>query len=130
VADLPAAIKEIANGPVPIVYDAISEPDTQAAGYAVLTDDGKLLLTLPSSLKDTAESKKIATVYGNVHPEPNRAFGKIIYSHFTRWLEEGIFVVSCARFQQDCNFLMRYYSPTRLKNFRMDWLVYPMDWKG
>ncbi|ESK92866.1 GroES-like protein [Moniliophthora roreri MCA 2997] len=92
IADLPAAAQKVTNAPFPIVYDAISEPDTQIAAYAALADNGKLLLTLPSSLKDTVESKKVVAVYGNVHPESNRAFGKIIYKHFTSWLEDGTFV--------------------------------------
>ena len=40
---LVAEVLKIAAGPVSLVYDAISLPDTQAVGYALLARNGQLL---------------------------------------------------------------------------------------
>ncbi|KAK7036608.1 hypothetical protein VNI00_011541 [Paramarasmius palmivorus] len=94
ISDLQSAVKNITTTPISVVYDAIASPDTQNAGYTVLADDGKMVLTAKPNVdnKLLVESKKLTNVFGSVYPEPNRPLGKIMYKNLTRWLEEGVFV--------------------------------------
>ncbi|KAK7049295.1 hypothetical protein VNI00_005896 [Paramarasmius palmivorus] len=91
-SELQDAVKNVTTTPISVVFDAISLPDTQEAGYALLAEDGKMVLTLPPNVENKVESKKLTNVFGSVHPEPNRPLGRIIYKNFTNWLEKGIFV--------------------------------------
>ncbi|KAK1230066.1 hypothetical protein PQX77_006882 [Marasmius sp. AFHP31] len=91
IQDLPTEVEKITDTPVRIVYDAVSQADTEEAGYATLAEGGDLVLVLPSQIKNPVEGKKIHNVVGNV-PQPDRAFGRVLYSKLTKFLEDGIIV--------------------------------------
>ena len=48
------------------MYDAISLAKTQAAGYALLAPNMRLLTVLPSTTKDTTEDRSVVAVVGIV----------------------------------------------------------------
>lgn len=88
-SDLPSAVKSIISTPITIVFDAISLPDTQNAGYNLLGDGGALILVLPSAVKD---EDKVATkeIINPIGTAPNQgAFGKELYAHLGGLLEKG-----------------------------------------
>ncbi|KAF9260469.1 GroES-like protein, partial [Marasmius fiardii PR-910] len=89
VKDLPAEVKKLAGAPVKTVYDAISLDDTQHASYEILADGGNLVIVLNVAITNPVANKKITHVFGNVHPEANRPFGRILYKNLTRFLEDG-----------------------------------------
>ncbi|KAL0566504.1 hypothetical protein V5O48_015508 [Marasmius crinis-equi] len=90
--DLPTEVKKITEKPVRAVYDAISLPETQEAGYATLAEDGDLILVLEPKIKNPVENKKIHYVFGNVQPEANRPFGRALYKNLGQFLEDGTIV--------------------------------------
>ncbi|KAL0067829.1 hypothetical protein AAF712_004997 [Marasmius tenuissimus] len=92
IKDLPAEVKKITNIPVKAVYDAISLPDTQEASYGTLAEGGNLVIVLDSQIKNLVESKKVHHVFGNVQPEANRPFGRVLYKQLTQFLEDGTVV--------------------------------------
>ncbi|KAI9452246.1 GroES-like protein [Russula earlei] len=61
---IPAIVKEIANGPVGIVYDAISIPESQRADLEVLRPNGSLILTLPSEVEASKGDRWVMLTYG------------------------------------------------------------------
>ncbi|ESK92901.1 GroES-like protein [Moniliophthora roreri MCA 2997] len=98
ITDLPSEVNKITNGKaVQLVHAAISQPETLAAGVAVLADDAPLVTVLPPgiptppALEAVEKRGKLFKVYADVY-QMNRPFGTLIYKNFTRWLEEGTFV--------------------------------------
>ncbi|KDQ52649.1 hypothetical protein JAAARDRAFT_39904 [Jaapia argillacea MUCL 33604] len=92
--ELEAKAKTILNSdtPLDIVYDAVSLPDTQRAGYQLLAKGGVLVTTLfPVVDEETAKSegKRIVHVFGNVNDPNQRELGKSLYSNLTGLLEDG-----------------------------------------
>ncbi|KAJ8093160.1 hypothetical protein PM082_020645 [Marasmius tenuissimus] len=92
VADLPSEVKKIANGPVKTVFDAVSGPDTQEAGYETLAEGGGIVVVLSKSIKNVVDSKKIYEPFGVVHAPFNREFGAKVFSQLTQLLSDGTFV--------------------------------------
>ncbi|KAL0566503.1 hypothetical protein V5O48_015507 [Marasmius crinis-equi] len=90
--NLPAEVKKITDKPVRVVYDAISLPDTQEASYATLAEGGNLIVVLEPKVKAPVEEKRIHQIMGNVHPEYNRSFGRVLYANLTKYLDEETFV--------------------------------------
>ncbi|KAL0563225.1 hypothetical protein V5O48_018847 [Marasmius crinis-equi] len=90
--DLATEVKKLTDKPVKVVFDAISVSDTQEAGYAALAEGGDLIVALPSEIKSPVESKKVAVLWGNVHPEVYRPFGRALYRKLTQFLEDGTIV--------------------------------------
>ncbi|PIL32961.1 hypothetical protein GSI_05079 [Ganoderma sinense ZZ0214-1] len=91
---LAAAIAEAAGGaPIELVYDAISEPDTQAAGYAALAPGGTLLMTLPPAVpaESLTAEKKIVMVFGSFYLPGNRALGRELFGRLEGYLRSGAF---------------------------------------
>ncbi|THU82333.1 GroES-like protein [Dendrothele bispora CBS 962.96] len=93
-SNLDTAVKKITSSPIEIVYDALSSPDSQPAGYKVLTNGGKMVITLPNEIKDKVDDdkKEILQVHGNVHPESHREFGVTLFGKLSKLLEDGIIV--------------------------------------
>lgn len=97
--DLIAAVAKI-SGQVDIVYDTISSPEGQSAGYAALADNGHLLSVraTPDAYVPKDESlvrgRKVTSVLGSPHMPNNRVFGRIMYEKIGGLLEEGTIVVS------------------------------------
>ncbi|KAI0067236.1 GroES-like protein [Artomyces pyxidatus] len=92
-SDLPAAVAKITGGPIPFVYDAISVPESQKAGWEILAPKGSIVFTKqPVVGKPGAEAedgKYTAWVFGLVHTEENQEVGKSMYDKLTDLLAEG-----------------------------------------
>ncbi|KAF8072225.1 hypothetical protein FPV67DRAFT_927421 [Lyophyllum atratum] len=52
-ASLAAEVAKTTPASIEIVYDAVSVPETQEAGYSILADGGHLLLVTPATVKAT-----------------------------------------------------------------------------
>ncbi|KAF7789614.1 hypothetical protein EIP86_000560 [Pleurotus ostreatoroseus] len=90
-ASLPSEVKKITSEPVKIVYDSISDADTQSAAYEVLAPGGQIVLVLPFSVDEAKRSadKEVVQVFGNVHAPQNRAAGVALYKNLTELLRNG-----------------------------------------
>ncbi|KAG1729836.1 chaperonin 10-like protein [Suillus paluster] len=87
---LKAAISEVTDRPIKIVYDAVSLPETQSAGWGLLTTNGVLVLTLPASVKeDAGKGRKAIQTFGNPHAPQNHELGSSCWAMVTKWLSEG-----------------------------------------
>jgi NADPH:quinone reductase-like Zn-dependent oxidoreductase len=107
IIQLSEEVKKITGGkPVNVFHDAISKPDTLAAGVAVTADDAPIAtvlsprMPLPSVIENRP---KVYGVFADVY-ERNRPFGNLIYKNFTQWLEDGTFVVSRCAFSCDVSY--------------------------
>ncbi|KIP06232.1 hypothetical protein PHLGIDRAFT_24661 [Phlebiopsis gigantea 11061_1 CR5-6] len=90
-SSLPDEAAKITEAPLHIVYDAVSEADTQNTAYDLAAPGGKVVVVLPpqiDSAKLTGE-KVIVQVVGNVQIPAQRAFGAILYKHLGSLLEAG-----------------------------------------
>ncbi|PSR72330.1 hypothetical protein PHLCEN_2v11778 [Hermanssonia centrifuga] len=90
-SSLSSAVKEIIQEPIKLVYDAISDADTQNTSYAILAPGGKIVLVLPVAIDESkrTEDKEIVNVFGNVHVPAQRAVGVSLYKNLTTLLEAG-----------------------------------------
>ncbi|KAI9446985.1 GroES-like protein [Russula earlei] len=86
---IPAVVKEIANGPVGIVYDAISTPESQRADWEVLRPNGSLVLSLPSTVKASKGDRWVVWTYGAVRGYDNEEFGREMYGALPGLLADG-----------------------------------------
>ncbi|PCH39326.1 GroES-like protein [Wolfiporia cocos MD-104 SS10] len=88
---LKAQVSSITSASIQIVYDAISEADTQVAAYDLVSSGGTLVLVLANSIPESKRTsdKKIVNVYGVVNAPENRATGASLYNQLTRLLENG-----------------------------------------
>ncbi|EIW77116.1 GroES-like protein [Coniophora puteana RWD-64-598 SS2] len=85
-----ARIKATTSDAVKIVYDAISEADTQKTAWAVLAPGGHLVLTLPSTIQPEAgETRTIKQVFGSPYLADNNEVGKKWWAKLPEWLSEG-----------------------------------------
>ena len=97
-ASVPAAVKEIANGSVGIIFDAISTPESQRADWEILGPNGSLVLTLPPAADIPVESKVnrwVVLVYGEVRSHGHSEFGKSMYAALPGLLADGLIKVRC-----------------------------------
>ncbi|KII89452.1 hypothetical protein PLICRDRAFT_175628 [Plicaturopsis crispa FD-325 SS-3] len=90
-ADIVASVQKVAGGPVDVAFDSISLPETISTAYDAVKSSGILVLTLPSTVKET-EGKNVYVVKpsGNVHLPPNRKLGASLYARLTALLGEGL----------------------------------------
>ncbi|KIK41720.1 hypothetical protein CY34DRAFT_12858 [Suillus luteus UH-Slu-Lm8-n1] len=87
---LTAAIREVTDSPIGLVYDAISLPETQAIGWELLAKNGTLVLTLPPSVKeDEGKGRKAFQTMGNPHVPENKELGRNSWAQVEKWLSEG-----------------------------------------
>ncbi|PCH39325.1 GroES-like protein [Wolfiporia cocos MD-104 SS10] len=88
---LKAQVSSITSASIQIVYDAISEADTQVAAYDLVSSGGTLVLVLANSIPESKRTsdRKIVNVFGNVNAPDNRATGASLYKQLTRLLENG-----------------------------------------
>ncbi|THU86096.1 GroES-like protein [Dendrothele bispora CBS 962.96] len=91
-SDLDTAVKKVTSSPIDVVYDTISLVDSQAAGYKLLPNGGKMVITVEDEIKDKVEGKEFVHVFGNVHPEDHKEFGVKLFSKLPKLLEDGIIV--------------------------------------
>ncbi|EJD07036.1 GroES-like protein [Fomitiporia mediterranea MF3/22] len=91
-ADVPTKVKEIlGDTPVELVYDAISEKDTQQQAWAVLAPGGTLVLVAVNGAHVEKDKGKtvIDTVFAVLQTPELRQFGAGLQSKLTRLLETG-----------------------------------------
>jgi NADPH:quinone reductase-like Zn-dependent oxidoreductase len=92
-ASVISEVRKLTDKPILIVYDAISNADTQQAGIDVLATGGKLVTVQPPSVK--AEGKEIIHVFGSVSLYPElltSLYGKDVFGFLGRgvlkvWLQ-------------------------------------------
>ena len=94
VQDLSTEVKKITDAPIKVVYDAVSQADTQEGGYNTLGEGGDLVILTTSYVKNVVEGKRIRHIIGSVQLQPNRPFGRALYKNLTEYLENGTIVVS------------------------------------
>src|ERR1700730_8487164 len=95
---VPAVVKDIANGPIEIIYDAISTPESQIADWEILGPNGSLVLTLPPAADIPIERKDgqwVVVVYGAVRGYGNEEFGRKMYAALPGLLADGSIKVRC-----------------------------------
>jgi len=89
-SDLPKVVSELAGGkPVTLVYDAVSNPDTQKASLAALSPKGSVVFVRePFDVKpgETEDGKYIAWVYGAT---PDGKFEAKLFAVLASLLESG-----------------------------------------
>ncbi|KAK7036609.1 hypothetical protein VNI00_011542 [Paramarasmius palmivorus] len=95
ITELPEEVKKITGGkPVDVFHDAISKPETLAAGVAVTADDAPIATVLPPRMpmpSDIEKRQKVYRVSANIY-DLHRPLGNLLYKNFTQWLEDGTFV--------------------------------------
>ncbi|KZV71135.1 GroES-like protein [Peniophora sp. CONT] len=96
-AKLPEAVhKIVGDKPVKYVYDAISQPESQKAGWELLSGSGGVLvIVLPPSSeigapgKDDEKGRHLVYTFGASNGEANLEFGAGLYAKATELLEKG-----------------------------------------
>ena len=76
------------NSPIEIAFNAVGDPDSRAACLNSLAQGGKLVDVI-SQTKDEADGRKVFTIHGSPHPVQNREFGRILWKHLPRLVQEG-----------------------------------------
>lgn len=94
-SSIPAAVKEIAKGPVRIIYDAISTPESQKADLEILEPDGSLVLTLSPTADTLKDDRWVVQVFGVVRGSGHSEFGKGMYAALPGLLADGSIKVCC-----------------------------------
>ncbi|KAI0635565.1 GroES-like protein [Trametes polyzona] len=95
-----SALGRITGGRVPVIYDAISNADTQNAAFDVLSPGGKLLTIPPDAIfpdkklqaQAPGDGRSVAHVLGVVQLPFLRTFGGEIFTNLNALLEEGALV--------------------------------------
>ncbi|KAG2361295.1 chaperonin 10-like protein [Suillus spraguei] len=87
---LKAAISEVTDSPIGLIYDAISLPETQSVGWELLANNGTLVLTLPASVKeDEGRGRKVLQTVGSPHLPQNEELCRSSWAMVETWLAEG-----------------------------------------
>ncbi|KAI0328526.1 GroES-like protein [Cubamyces sp. BRFM 1775] len=83
--------REIAGGPIDLVYDAISVADTLAAGYQATSSQGDFVVVLPDPIPgaEANSQKKVYLAHGLFHTPINHAIGKSLLVKLPELLEKG-----------------------------------------
>ncbi|KAG1805076.1 chaperonin 10-like protein [Suillus plorans] len=85
-----AAISEVTDDPIKLVYDTISLPETQSVGWELLADNGTLVLTLYAKVKeDEGKGRKIVQAFGNPHAPENEELCRNSWARLEKWLSDG-----------------------------------------
>ncbi|EIW77197.1 GroES-like protein [Coniophora puteana RWD-64-598 SS2] len=91
-AEVIQAVTSISND-IKIVYDTISEPDTQKIGWAVLASGGHLVTTVGATVKPEAgDTRTVKWVFAAPTIPPNRPVCTAVWDQVTKWLEDGSLV--------------------------------------
>ncbi|THU85444.1 GroES-like protein [Dendrothele bispora CBS 962.96] len=94
-SELPEVVKKLTGGvPVNVVYDAISNNDSQLAGYEILAEDGGMVLVtgenkLQDKIDATGSKKTVVRVYAYPFMPAIQEFGKAMYKNLTKLVEDG-----------------------------------------
>jgi len=87
---LKAAISEVTDNLVGVVYDAISLPETQRIGWELLAENGLLVLTQAAEVKeDEGKGRKAIYTLGYPHVPQNRELCLNSWAMVEKWLSEG-----------------------------------------
>ena len=95
-ASIPAVAKEIAKGPVEVIFDAVSTPESQRADWEILEPNGSLVLTHIPAADIPIESKDnrwVVTVFGGVRDYGHSEFGNSMYAALPGLLADGLIKV-------------------------------------
>ncbi|KAG1805077.1 chaperonin 10-like protein [Suillus plorans] len=85
-----AAISEVTDDPIKLVYDAISLPETQSVAWELLADNGTLVLTLPASVKeDEGKGRRVVTTLSYPHTPENEELCSSSWARVEEWLSDG-----------------------------------------
>ncbi len=84
--------------PLEVVFDSVSDSNTQVLAYRAVPSGGQLVLVLPdvipAELKGGGEQKRIVMVRGSISFPHTQAAGVELFKHLTEWLEKGLIKVS------------------------------------
>ena len=94
-ASIPAVVKEIAKGPVGIIYDAVSTPDSQRADWEILEPDGSLVVTLRPAVDETRGDRWVVHTYGVARELGNEEFAREMYAALPDLLADGLIKARC-----------------------------------
>ena len=93
-ASIISETQAIVQGPVRIVYDAISDPETQNLAYDIVAPGGLLVVVNPIAITGQTADKEIIFAFGTVHlPGKHREFGVELFQRLSKWFEEGVLKV-------------------------------------
>jgi len=85
-----AAISEVTDDPIKLVYDAVSLPETQSVGWDLLADNGTLVLTLYAKVKeDEGKGRKIVQAFGSPHAPESEELCRNSWARLEKWLSDG-----------------------------------------
>ncbi|KAG2157905.1 chaperonin 10-like protein [Suillus bovinus] len=85
-----AAIRKVTDGPIKVVYDVISLPETQSVAWDLLANNGTLVLTQSASVKeDEGKGRKVIVTFGNPHNPQNEQLCCNSWARVEKWLSEG-----------------------------------------
>ncbi|THH04873.1 hypothetical protein EW145_g5210 [Phellinidium pouzarii] len=90
--DIPIEVSKITSLPVQLVFDAVSEKDTQKQAWDLLAPGGTLVLAGRIIKVDTAkypDKTIIGDVFGSVRVPGGRELGVSLYSKLTQLLADG-----------------------------------------
>ncbi|OJT14986.1 Protein TOXD [Trametes pubescens] len=80
--------------PLEVVFDSVSDSNTQVLAYRAVPSGGQLVLVLPdvipAELKGGGEQKRIVMVRGSISFPHTQAAGVELFKHLTEWLEKGL----------------------------------------
>jgi NADPH:quinone reductase-like Zn-dependent oxidoreductase len=86
--------REMSQKPFKLVFDAIGRKEGQAAAYDLLTSDGQLVSTALETATNRGATQEYIHIPGSVFPPgPLREFGKVLWPHLSKMLEEGVIMV-------------------------------------
>ncbi|THU78564.1 NAD(P)-binding protein [Dendrothele bispora CBS 962.96] len=94
-SELPEVVKKLTGGvQVKVVYDAISNNDSQLAGYEILAEDGGMVLVtgenkLQEKIDATGSKKTVVRVFAYPFMPAIQEFGKAMYKNLTKLVEDG-----------------------------------------
>ncbi|KAE9390528.1 GroES-like protein [Gymnopus androsaceus JB14] len=91
VDNLAEAVKKIANAPIENAFDGVGDDASLAACLDSLAEGGKLASVNPEA-KDRGDGKKVFTIFGSSHAPQNRNFGRTLWKHLPKMVQDGTIV--------------------------------------
>jgi hypothetical protein len=91
-------VKEIAKGPVGIIFDTISAQESQTAALEILGPNGSLVLTRSPATDISTEyedNRWVVLTYGEVRGHGHLEFGRVMYDALPGLLADGSIKVCC-----------------------------------
>ena len=97
VVTLAQTIRDLAGGPVELVYDAISTTETKPLGYDIVAPGGSLILVIPEYVDHykmpSTKEVNIVEAMGEFSLPENREFGAKFTVEFEKMLRDGVIKV-------------------------------------